>query len=272
MCHKGCHHTIMDPKRNAGTCSKEECPMCKPKSCCGKHHKHYVYNTESMEGVCVRHNDDCTAVCVPQKPDPTKKRVCSKGCNRMLKVAKAKPKPSASTDAALFDIVVCQVDHHIVCDAWSKHGSKKERKSPCRTTKWVKPVARCVDFDAGVWNAGPTCMANAANAAPTPAPTPPPTPPPTSGCVDKMKGSQCGQWNAKGYCRKGHRHYAYATKRCCKTCPKKSQKKKTKPKAVLGCAGVASAAITKIKKLCKLATIADNIACKPFAESLAEYY
>ena len=66
MCHKGCHHTITDPKRNAGTCTKKECPMCKPKSCCGKHHKHYVYNTESMEGVCVRHNDDCTAVCMPR--------------------------------------------------------------------------------------------------------------------------------------------------------------------------------------------------------------
>ena len=186
--------------------------MCKPKSCCGKHHKHYVYNTESMEGVCVRHNDDCTAVCVPQKPDPAKKRVCSKGCNRMLKVAKAKPKPGASTDAGLFDIVVCQVDHRIVCDPWSKHGSKmKKKESPCRTTKWVKPVARCVDFDAGVWNAGPTCMANAANA-------------------------------------------------------------QTKTKAVLGCAGVASAAMAKIKKQCKPTTKADNTACKPFAESLAEYY
>ena len=162
MCRKSCHHTIVDPKRNAGTCTKKACPMCKPKSCCGKHHKHYVYNTESMEGVCVRHNDDCTAVCAPVKPDPTKTTVCSKGCNRMLKVAKTKPKPGASSDKELFDIVVCQVDHRIVCRPWKRHGGKK-KASPCSTKKWVKPVARCVGFDAAVWNAGPTCIANHAH-------------------------------------------------------------------------------------------------------------
>jgi hypothetical protein len=53
--------------------------MCKPSSCCGKHHKHYVMNTESMEGVCVRHNDDCTSVCMPRGNEhPHKPRVCSK--------------------------------------------------------------------------------------------------------------------------------------------------------------------------------------------------
>ena len=183
--------------------------MCKPKQCCGKHHKHYVYNTESMEGVCVRHNDDCTAVCVPQKPDPAKRRVCSKGCNRMLKVAKASPKKGASTDAGLFDIVVCQVDHRIVCEPWkARGGGSKKQASPCKTTKWVKPVARCVDFDAGVWNAGPTCIANLAH-----------------------KGSQV-------------------------QCPEKVRK----------------ATRTQIQKLCKPATAADASVCRPFRESLAEYY
>ena len=135
--------------------------MCKPKSCCGKHHKHYVYNTESMEGVCVRHNNDCTAVCVPREVDPGKRRICSKGCNRMVKV----PKPASNrtegtlTDAELFDIVVCQVDHHIECEPWGKNNGR----SPCKTTKWVTPVARCNDFDSAVWNAGATCIANLAN-------------------------------------------------------------------------------------------------------------
>jgi len=172
MCHKGCHHTITDPKRNAGMCTKELCPMCKPKSCCGKNHKHYVVNTESMEGVCVRHNDDCTAVCVPQKPDPHKKQVCTKGCNRMLKVAKTKPAEGASTDKSLFDILVCQVDHRIVCDAWKPClGNGRKSCTPCKTTKWVRPVARCLGFDASVWNEGATCIANAAQQAPT-KPTP----------------------------------------------------------------------------------------------------
>ena len=161
--------------------------MCKPKACCGEHHKHYVYNTESMEGVCVRHNNDCTAVCVPREADPGKRRICSKGCNRMVKV----PKPASNrtegtlTDAELFDIVVCQVDHRIVCEPWSKKKSsgrgqgrggrrllndtatdaqdEEAESSPCKTTKWVKPVARCDDFDSAVWNAGATCIANLAN-------------------------------------------------------------------------------------------------------------
>ena len=141
--------------------------MCKPKSCCGAHHKHYVYNTESMEGVCVRHNDDCTAVCVPREADPSKRRICSKGCNQMVKVQKPPSKvktKGASSDAELFDIVVCQVDHRILCEPWRKDGKRKQQESsPCKTKKWVKPVARCDDFDTEVWNAGATCIANMAH-------------------------------------------------------------------------------------------------------------
>jgi len=159
MCAKNCHHTITDPKNNAGTCTKKECPMCKPKSCCGKRHKHYVYNTESMEGVCVRHNDDCSAVCMPRKTDPLKRRICSKGCNKLVKVPKKQTNgtKSATSDKDLFDIVVCQVDHKIVCEALTAKGS------PCKTWKAVTPVARCNDFDAMVWSAGATCVANIAH-------------------------------------------------------------------------------------------------------------
>ena len=42
--------------------------------------QHYVVNTESLEGVCVRHTDDCTPVCVPRgEGEPWRRRVCSKG-------------------------------------------------------------------------------------------------------------------------------------------------------------------------------------------------
>ena len=80
--------------------------------CCGEGHKHYVVNSESLAGVCVRHNDDCNAVCVPAKQDPTKRRVCTKanltqttlpltrctwkGCNRIVKV----PKVNATKEEA----------------------------------------------------------------------------------------------------------------------------------------------------------------------------
>ena len=46
----------------------------------GEGHKHYVVNSESLEGVCVRHSDDCTPVCVPKgDSEPWRQRVCSKG-------------------------------------------------------------------------------------------------------------------------------------------------------------------------------------------------
>ena len=51
------HFTIMDPKSNTGTCTSKECPTCKPSTCCGPRHKHYVLNSENLEGVCVRHTD-----------------------------------------------------------------------------------------------------------------------------------------------------------------------------------------------------------------------
>ena len=45
-CGKDIHHTIIDPRTNTGTCTKTECPFCKPKVCCGEKHKHYVVNSE----------------------------------------------------------------------------------------------------------------------------------------------------------------------------------------------------------------------------------
>jgi len=165
----GCNKffTVADPKTNTGTCTKRECPMCKPKVCCGKRHKHYVYNTESMEGVCVPHNDDCTAVCMPRHDDGTKKRVCSKGCNIMLKtpkrLAKKLPKDASSEDAeqALNDIVVCQVDRRIVCNPWKKHAGGK-KNSHCKTSKAVAAVARC-SFKSPIWNVGGTCITHLAH-------------------------------------------------------------------------------------------------------------
>ena len=86
--------------------TKKECPFCKPKQCCGAGHKHYVLNTENLEGVCVRHSDDCTPVCVPMGYDGAdKRRICTKSCNRFLKALK---NPNAKTESEMFDIVVCQ--------------------------------------------------------------------------------------------------------------------------------------------------------------------
>jgi len=119
-----------------------------------------------MEGICVPHNDDCSALCVPRIPDPAKRRVCSKGCNVMVKTPShtagtvAKGASDEATEQALNDIVVCQVDRRIVCQAWSKRGRKKA--SRCSTNKSVVAIARC-SFTSAIWTAGATCITQIAH-------------------------------------------------------------------------------------------------------------
>jgi len=160
-CGKNISFTILDPKTNTGTCTIKECPFCKPKQCCGPRHKHYVVNTESLEGVCVRHNDDCTPVCMPVDDDkPGQRRVCTKGCNQLVKVSRDASKrvnfaAALESEAQLFDIVVCQADKRVMCDGY-KPG---EDHAQCSQQKWVKPVALC-KFSVALWNLGGTCIAN----------------------------------------------------------------------------------------------------------------
>jgi hypothetical protein len=47
------------------------------------------------------------------------KRVCTKGCNQLLKVLKNK---AAQTEGEIFDLVVCQADKEVVCDPSGIHG------------------------------------------------------------------------------------------------------------------------------------------------------
>jgi len=170
-CGKGINHTIIDPRTNTGTCTKTECPFCKPKACCGEKHKHYVVNSESLEGVCVRHSDDCTPVCVPRgNSEPWRQRVCSKGCNQQIKVDKTgKLGPTHGSDNSQtdgFELVVCQADKRIVCEGdKSRHDRLGEATSAgqdsrsCTQEKEVVPVAIC-NFTVPLWNLGGTCISN----------------------------------------------------------------------------------------------------------------
>jgi len=155
----GCnpHFTIIDPKTNTGTCTSKKCPTCKPKACCGDGHKHYVLNTQNLEGVCVRHNDDCTPVCVPiGSDDPKLRRVCTKGCNRLLKVQKANTK-TAQTEEELFDIVTCEADKQVVCEpTTNKTGAFQ---NPCKMSATFKARILC-PFSPTLWNLGSTCITN----------------------------------------------------------------------------------------------------------------
>ena len=177
------HFTIMDPKTNTGTCTKLKCPACKPKACCDEGHKHYVLNTKNLEGVCVRHTDDCTPVCVPHGiNDPKVRRVCTKGCNRILKDVKNQ---KAKTESEMYDIVTCQADKQVICEPakdlghpvgnttradvedlgeWDETGSGRSGRAtmapnPCRAASSFKAGAVC-SFSTALWNLGPTCIVN----------------------------------------------------------------------------------------------------------------
>lgn len=135
-----CYHTVLNPRLNSGVCSAKFCEFCKPRECCGPHHKQFVIDPDAMAGVCVRHTDDCTPLCVKSM---TGKRVCSKGCNSLATVSErelAEGKPtgshgnsgnsllgdplhtethtlgeSSSTQEASENLAVCQADKIIQC-------------------------------------------------------------------------------------------------------------------------------------------------------------
>jgi len=162
----GCNKffTIIDPKTNTGTCTEKECPTCKPKECCGLNHKHYVLNTNSLEGVCVRHNDDCTPMCVPiGNDDPRVKRVCTKGCNRIIKINKPLAVKGSSKEVDMFDIIVCQADKQIVC----KPHENPKKQARCEMFGTTRAKARC-PFHPDLWNLGATCITNHVDGAEAP--------------------------------------------------------------------------------------------------------
>jgi len=163
-CADDAHFTMMDPATNTGTCTPVECPFCKPKACCDDQHKHFVLNTETEEGVCVRMNDDCTPVCVPHgDAEPHKPRVCSKGCNQLVKIDKepghAQLKKGTKQDSDLFDMMVCEANKHVTCKPQKPAADGNGMEAKCVVKKEVDALVRC-NFTQELWNLGPTCIAN----------------------------------------------------------------------------------------------------------------
>jgi len=159
-CPKGMHHTILNPRRSTGTCTENFCPFCKPSSCCGPHHKHFVINTESFEGVCVRHTNDCTPLCMPRDTTPDFKgvTVCSKGCNQLRKFATKPPAGKTKEESAesdLSSLVVCQSDKRVTCDPKKPNALGHI----CQVQKSITASAIC-KFDSDLWNLGGTCLSN----------------------------------------------------------------------------------------------------------------
>merc|ERR1711998_763271 len=93
------HHTLLNPRFGTGTCSEMQCPLCKPKECCDRGHRHFIIDAESRNGVCLKHSDDCKQHCVTTPAsDPllsqstahigrsSEYTICSKGCNDLTKI------------------------------------------------------------------------------------------------------------------------------------------------------------------------------------------
>jgi len=121
-----------------------------------------------MMGVCVRHTDDCTPVCVPVgSDDPNVKKVCTKGCNRLLKVLKDK---NAKTEDGMYNMIVCTADKQVSCEPVGQGATGGQRlgdsrtvqagaKNSCQTKATFKAKALCT-FSSGDWNLGATCISN----------------------------------------------------------------------------------------------------------------
>lgn len=110
-----------------------------------------MLNTAALTGVCVRHSDDCTPLCVPKLPQPDDRRVCSKGCNQVIR------------DAVTNTIVVCQLEKRTQCSP-PLNNDEGNQETNCKEQKWVEAKAVC-DFSNALWRAGATCMITAAHQA-----------------------------------------------------------------------------------------------------------
>lgn len=126
-----CHHTILDAQRRAGTCSVEHCHLCKPRSCCGPHHKHLLVDSADMAGVCVRHTDTCAEHCVPgPRVGGSNTKVCSKGCNMLTKHQGGKA------------LSVCQAEKITVCPGDKMHPGIALFRENANNTNMVTAVSR----------------------------------------------------------------------------------------------------------------------------------
>jgi len=124
-----------------------------------------------MNGVCLKHTDDCKPHCVTHDimlsgDVPALGTVCTKGCNDVMKVLGNKV-----GDEQLFDIIICQAEKTINCKPFTgqdtaaiEDGSEGggAPQKVCTSSKTVTPEAVCTDLDeaatSDVWAAGGSCV------------------------------------------------------------------------------------------------------------------
>jgi len=173
------HHTILNPRFGSGTCTSRICPLCKPRECCGPGHQHFIIDSESQNGVCIKPTDDCKAHCVTNpllvNGERRSETMCTKGCNDIIKV----PGLLDVAGIQLSDIVICQALKTVTCttpegnQAISTPSNRRgllsisgggiaEPIKICSSKKDVTCQGVCPDLSeadaAEVWGSGPTCV------------------------------------------------------------------------------------------------------------------
>jgi len=104
--------------------------------------------------------------------DPKVRRVCTKGCNRLLKNLKNK---DATVESKMYDIVTCQAEKRVICEPIKASQEElsnnntnntnnttstiSSKGNSCKSTSTLEAQALC-PFSPELWNLGATCISN----------------------------------------------------------------------------------------------------------------
>jgi len=117
------YFTVLNAKLGTGTCTKQLCPLCKPRECCDEKHAHFVIDQSSLNGVCMKHSDECAPHCISYHnlDKNTQEHICTKGCNQLIKLAIPREfldistlKPGEELKPK-FDVIICQAEKMVTC-------------------------------------------------------------------------------------------------------------------------------------------------------------
>ena len=99
---------------------------------------------------------------MPHEDNAKKTRVCTKGCNQLVKLGKDLSnidikKLAANDQGALFDMAICQSEKRVACSAMKKSYAEVGELTDCEVDKWIEPVVIC-EFHLALWDLGATCI------------------------------------------------------------------------------------------------------------------
>lgn len=141
-----------------------------------------MYDQNSGSGMCIKPTDKCSSHCIHLKPMQSCmmselkhmcNKVCTMGCNRLVKIDSPLPSGIQLTDGAkkvpTFDVVICQGVKKVQCAARKIMPVGPEGKALstnlCSSKKEVQPLAVCPELDefkvSVIYGAGASCALDA---------------------------------------------------------------------------------------------------------------